>query len=138
MKRAAAGAVLALALACHRHPDSVPVPAGHSGPAAALLGRWTYRPPSGTGIQIALTIDSASRSAFGGRITRWFAGDVGADPKAFGPVTGSIDARDSVHLAIATPRSSILLVGALHGDTLALAPTGPPLGLPGAVFLRAR
>lgn len=138
MNRAAAGAVLALALACHRHPDPLPIPADHPGPAAALLGRWTYRSPSGSGIQIDLAIDSASRSAFSGRITRWFAGDVGADPKAFGPVTGSIDGRDSVHLAIATPRSSIHLAGALHGDTLALAPTGPPLGLPGAAFLRAR
>ena len=131
----------ALALACHGRPDAAPVPSPGGGgphdPAAALLGRWTYRTP-GPGIQLELVIDRAQERAFAGHVTRWMAGDVGADPRTFGPVTGTVDAADSVHLSLVTPRSAIALVGTLRADTLTLAPTGPPLGVPGARLIRSR
>jgi len=69
-------------------------------PAAALFGTWQYhsgvardttRPSLNAGLQFALTFDSvAGRAAFG-RVSRWFAGDVGALPGTFGRVVATVD-----------------------------------------------
>src|SRR5881296_2852332 len=79
-----------------------------SAPAAVMLGRWQYatlatsreRPSLNAGLQVTLAIDSVQKTDFGGHVERWFAGDVGISPDAFGPIVGKIAAGDQVVLTI--------------------------------------
>ena len=67
-------------------------------PAAIMLGEWQYQRPAtagekpslGAGLLVTIVIDSVEGAQFVGRVTSWFAGDVGVPIDRFGPVTGSL------------------------------------------------
>ncbi len=60
-------------------------------PAAAMLGEWNYssapvaydRPSLNAGLLVTIVVESSDGMHFRGRITRWFAGDVGVSPDVF-------------------------------------------------------
>jgi hypothetical protein len=98
-------------------------------PAAVMLGGWTYDSPTigdhapspNTGLHVTLAVDSVQGMRFFGRVTRWFSGDVGIAPDAFGPLTGSVDGAGGVTVVIAravpgTP--SLTTTGEIAGDVL--------------------
>ena len=97
--------------------------------AAIMVGEWSYRAPHrpdesptlNAGLQVRITVDSLEGLRFWGRVTFWFAGDVGIAPSAFGRVWGQIDDGSGVMLEI--PRASlgqaaVRVVGELAGDVL--------------------
>lgn len=155
MTRLAAGVVLAFGaiapVAC-RHPIQAVIPKGAAG--TAMLGQWEYLAPrrgsAGTiltaGLQVTLEIDSAEGRTFHGHVARWFAGDLGALPGTFGPVTGTVADAGGVSVTInyANPEMPpIALAGTLAGDTLviphpATADAGPFRALTRAAFVRIR
>ena len=98
-------------------------------PAAVMLGEWSYvsphvagaAPELNAGLRAQIGIDSLDGMRFGGRVTLWFAGDVGISPSGFGRIAGRIDEHNGVTLEI--PRSSpsqlaVMVVGELAGDVL--------------------
>ena len=98
-------------------------------PAAAMLGEWSYSSAPVTrdkrslsaGLLVTIAVESVDAMHFRGRITRWFAGDVGISPDVFGPVTGSMDSNDQVTVVI--PRTApggptLMIVALLSGDIL--------------------
>ena len=98
-------------------------------PAAAMLGEWNYssapvaydRPSLVAGLLVTIVVESADGMHFRGRVTRWFAGDVGVAPDVFGPVTGSMDGNDQVTVLIsrtAPGEPPLAIVGVLSGDVL--------------------
>jgi len=95
-------------------------------PAALMLGEWSYAAPSrssesptlNTGLHVVVTIDSVGDRRFWGRITLWFAGDVGIAPSGFGRITGRIDEHNGVTLEIPRASSTVMVVGDLAGDVL--------------------
>ncbi len=140
-------------LACGHRQAPPPAPQGRG---VVMFGRWEYvapaKPPAraptlGAGLLVALEIDSAQGPLFYGRVARWFAGDAGTPPSAFGPVTGTVS-EQWVQLAISFTRTgaSQITVGArLAGaDTLAIETAtrgndpGPFAQGPGAIFVRTR
>ena len=95
----------------------------------AIRGEWNYAsapvvrevPSLNTGLRVTIVIDSLDTMQFGGRVTFWFAGDVGFPPSAFGPVTGSLDEDGEVTMWIplaAPGASTITIVGTVAGDVL--------------------
>ena len=98
-------------------------------PAAAMLGEWNSssapvasdRPSLNAGLLVTIAVESCDAVHFRGRITRWFAGDVGIAPDVFGPVTGSMDGNDQVTVRIsrtAPGEPTLAIVGVLSGDVL--------------------
>jgi hypothetical protein len=98
-------------------------------PAAVMLGEWRYaraapaaEPPSlNAGLFVTIAIDSAAGSRFTGRVTAWFAGDVGISVDAFGPVTGSLDETDRVMLLIAARTGELpahTVIGQIEDDVI--------------------
>ena len=98
-------------------------------PAAAMLGAWSYssasdardKPSLGAGLLVTIAVESVDAMHFRGRITRWFAGDVGVSPDVFGPVAGSMDGNDRVTVLI--PRAApggptLTIIGLLSADVL--------------------
>lgn len=94
-----------------------------------ILGEWRYAsalvvretPSLNTGLRVTIVIDSLDVIQFRGRVTFWFAGDIGFPPDAFGPVTGSLDEDGAVTMWIpfATPGApAITIVGTVAGDVL--------------------
>lgn len=63
-----------------------------------MLGEWLHSLPSASastpvlnvGVFVSIAIDSVREMQFGGRVTRWFAGDMDIT-RNFGPVGGSLD-----------------------------------------------
>ena len=98
---------LALA-ACGGEPTAPRSPA----PAAVLLGRWDYAraaarrgsPSLNAGLHVTLAIDYVADADFGGRVERWFSGDVGVSPDVFGPVVGTMETREQLTLTIPLAR----------------------------------
>lgn len=94
--------------------------------AAAMLGTWSYasapvpreEPSLNAGLHVTIAIDSVDGSQFRGRVTLWFAGDVGLSPEAFGPVAGSVDGDTRVTLVIPS--------AAAGGPTLTMLATLAP------------
>jgi hypothetical protein len=145
-------AVAAVAPAACRHAIQPVIPKGAAG--TAMLGQWEYLAPKRAqagavltaGLQVTLEIDSAKGSAFQGHVARWFAGDLGALPGTFGPVTGTVGEAGAVSVTISyanTEMPPIALAGTLSGDTLviphpATADAGPFRALAGAAFVRIR
>lgn len=122
-----------------------------------MLGLWEYagaRPAGGEpslsqGFRVALEIDSAVADRFRGRVTLWFAGDVGIPRQAFGPVEGTVRADGEVTLVIPYAKASVepvTIAGRLTGggDTLAIgasrrgAEPGPFAAAAGSRFVRNR
>jgi hypothetical protein len=96
---------------------------------------------------VTIVIDSLDTLQFRGRVTFWFAGDVGFPPDAFGPVTGTLDEDGTVTMWIlfATPgAAAITIVGTVAGDVLTvreswLGANPPPGPFPsGGCFERSR
>lgn len=98
-------------------------------PADVMLGEWSYAAPNrigesptlNTGLHVVVTIDSVEDMRFWGRVTLWFAGDVGIARSAFGRIAGRIDEHNGVTLEI--PRQlpgqvSVMVMGELVGDAL--------------------
>ncbi|HWC73689.1 MAG TPA: hypothetical protein VG454_07100 [Gemmatimonadales bacterium] len=126
--RSLPGAALSLAAACvtacanPTASSSAPPPP----PAAVMLGEWRHTsasaaaPPSlNTGLSVSITIDSARDVRFWGRVTLWFAGDVGIPASRFGPVTGSVDSARAVLLQIEVKQAAALrLEGEISQDRL--------------------
>lgn len=155
MKRVTAAIVLALGamapVAC-RHPIQAVIPKGAAG--TAMLGQWEYLAPRRgragavltAGLQVTLEIDSAEGRAFHGHVARWFAGDLGALPGTFGPVTGTVADAGAVSVTInyaSAEMPPIALAGTLSGDTLVIphpvtADAGPFRALTRAAFVRIR
>ena len=90
-------------MSCHHAKPGTSGPAGaHALPpdtgAVRLLGLWEYvsarthhpdsTPHAGAGLLITVAIDSVRGNELMGHVARWFAGDMGARPGAFGPVRG--------------------------------------------------
>ncbi len=111
--------------ACAEAPTAL-APAESSGP---ILGEWNYAsalrvpeaPSLNTGLRVTIVIDSLDTLQFRGRVTFWFAGDVGFPPSAFGPVTGSLDEDGGVTIWIpfAAPGvATITIAGTVAGDVL--------------------
>ena len=120
-------------------------------PAAVLLGRWDYFPASrapatqapalGGGLQVTLEFDSVSGGTAYGRVRRWFAGDVGISPRAFGQVVGRVIGGE-VELTLSRPQLIIVRAALVGRDTLAITTSrigsdpGPFAQDPGAKFVR--
>jgi len=97
-----------------------------------IIGEWRYasvppireEPSLNTGLRVTIVIESLDGTQFRGRVGLWFAGDVGARPDAFGPVTGSLDGAGGVMIWIpltAPGASAITIVGTVVGDVLTVA-----------------
>jgi len=152
VKVGAAALLLAVAPAGCRHAIQPVIPKGAAG--TAMLGQWEYLAPRRAqagailtaGLQVTLEIDSAEGRAFHGHVARWFAGDLGALPGTFGPVTGSVGDEGDVRVTINYANAAlppIALAGSLSGDTLIIphpetADAGPFRALARAAFVRIR
>jgi tungstate transport system substrate-binding protein len=133
--------------------ETTPLPGRGTG--SALAGRWEYvalprgapaqAPALATGLQVTLAFDSSAGDSAFGKVTRWFAGDVGVSPGNFGLVRARASGAE-VELVIPFRRGgapAITVQGTLVGaDTLAIndvhqgdAP-GPFARGPGAAFAR--
>jgi len=94
-------------------------------PAAAnLVGDWLLRadpplPPDG--LRITVTFDSAAASDVFGRISHFFSGNVGTDPRAYVPFVGSLTDDGAIEFT-ARHRDPTLLglsvLGRVAGDTV--------------------
>jgi hypothetical protein len=70
---------------------------------------------------VEVAVDSLDGIRFWGRVTLWFAGDVGVPPTAFGRVFGTIDESNGVTLVIPrepTDAHPLMVLGQLAGDVL--------------------
>ena len=109
--------------ACTGDPLALP-------PAAVMRGAWRYEStpvvrhsPLNEGLKVTIAIDSIDRMRFRGQVTRWFAGDVGVAPTAFGPVSGWVDGHGAVTVLIAPADPgpvTLTVVGALDHDILTI------------------
>jgi hypothetical protein len=110
--------------ACSRGPTAPP-----PRDLGVILGEWSYArvppvpeaPSLNVALRVTIVIDSLDAMQFRGRVGLWFAGDVGARPDAFGPVTGSLDDAGGVTIRIpltAPGASAISIVGTVVGDVL--------------------
>jgi len=100
-------------------------------PAAVMLGEWSYRAPHrfdesptlNAGLQVHISIDSLAGMRFWGRVTLWYAGDVGISPSTFGRVAGRLGDSNRVSLEIpraSTEGSTVMVMGELAGDVLTI------------------
>jgi len=113
--------------ACAEGPTALPPPDS----LGVILGEWSYAsapvvreaPSLNTGFRVTIVIEALDTMRFLGRVSFWFAGDVGFPPDAFGPVTGSLDEDGAVTMRIpfATPGApAITIVGTVAGDVLTI------------------
>jgi len=73
--------------------------------AAAFLGDWELRgdpPQRPPGFSLTITVDSAAESHYFGRLTHYFAGNVGRDPREFEAFRDSVRTDGVVSLVIPT------------------------------------
>jgi tungstate transport system substrate-binding protein len=135
-------------LLARRLPDGTPAFVTRTGgctsdttaadPRPGLEGTWEYQAPGG-GLVVTLVFDSIAGADVFGRVTRWFAGDVGRPAGTFGRVAGHTDGQ-GVAFTIPFAQSGIPPIrarGALRGDTLTIVSDerGGPFA-PGASFVR--
>lgn len=92
-----------------------------------MLGEWalTVGDVSGgtPGLRLTLVVDSGTSEAFFGRVTHFFSGNVGLDPRIFRPFRGTVseDGRVEIPIEPATSDAPPLhLGGRLRGDALQL------------------
>ena len=96
-----------------------------------ILGEWSYAsrvaateaPILNAGLRVTIVIDDIDGTVLRGRVAKWFAGDVGIAPNAFGPVTGAIDAAGVVSLRIprtAVGSAPITIIGTVDGRLLTI------------------
>ncbi len=122
-------ATMVLMFACaRRNSDSdalhrIDSPPGQSADAH-LVGNWLLRadpplPPDG--LRITVTIDSAKSSNVFGRISHYFSGNVGTDPREYRPFVGVLKARGGVEFTIDKTDPTLpglSVVGQFAADTL--------------------
>ena len=122
-------------------------------PSAVMLGAWSYATPHvagaepslNAGLHVQMAIDSLEGMRFWGRVTLWFAGDVGIPPTAFGRVSGTVDGGNGVTLVIPrqpTNARPLMVTGDLAGDVLTVlechAGTEPGPFVARTAFLRIK
>jgi len=122
-------------------------------PSAVMLGEWSYTSPQvvgaapdlNAGLHVQIAIDSLEGMRFWGRVTLWFAGDVGIPPTAFGRVSGTVDGSNGVTLVIPrqpTNARPLMVTGDLAGDVLTVlechAGTEPGPFVARTAFLRIK
>jgi len=122
-------------------------------PSAVMLGEWSYathhvagaEPSLNAGLHVQIAIDSLEGMRFWGRVTLWFAGDVGIPPTAFGRVSGTVDGGNGVTLVIPrqpTNARPLMVRGDLAGDVLTVlechAGTEPGPFVARTAFLRIK
>lgn len=96
------------------------------GAATEIVGEWELRshPPSRMpGLQLTVTVDSASGTRYFGRLTNYFAGDVGMDPRDYESFADSI--RPGGYVVFAMPATDpemlgIVMEGTVEADTVRL------------------
>ena len=96
-----------------------------------MLGEWSYvgphvireTPDLNAGLRVQIAIDLLEGMRFWGRVTLWFARDVGIPPAAFGRVSGTVDGGNGVTLVIPrepTNARPLMVRGDLAGDVLTI------------------
>jgi hypothetical protein len=106
--------------------DSTSEVVSDSGPAAALLGDWVLQgvpPQRMPGLHITLTVDSVSGARYFGRLSNYFSGNVGQDPRAYEAYGDSVRAGGIVSFSLPRVDSDMLgmqMNGRLAVDTIAL------------------
>jgi len=100
-------------------------PAG--GTTTGLVGNWELQsdPPQRLpGIRLTVTVDSTSGTRFFGRLSNYFSGDVGIDPRSFESFADSIRPDGSLTFAMPTVDRTMLgivLEGTYTTDTIRLS-----------------
>jgi len=92
--------------------------------AAALLGNWELRsdpPQRPPGFSLTITVDSAAESHYFGRLSHYFAGNVGRDPREFEAFRDSVRTDGVVRLVI--PTVDIDMVGIVMEGSVTAADT---------------
>jgi hypothetical protein len=96
------------------------------GIAAELVGNWELRsepPQRMPGLHMTVTVDSTSGTRYFGRLSNYFSGDVGIDPREFEPFVDSIGSDRTVTFVMPTmdgQLSGIEMEGSLLPDTVRL------------------
>jgi len=118
-----------------------------------MLGDWSYTSPQvvgaapdlNAGLRVQIAIDSLEGMRFWGRVTLWFAGDVGIPPTAFGQASGTVDGGNGVTLVIPrqpTNARPLMVTGDLAGDVFTIlechAGTEPGPFVARTAFLRIK
>ena len=97
-----------------------------SGAAAALVGDWELRsdpPQRMPGLRLTVTVDSATGVRYFGRLTNYFSGNVGGDPRVYEAFVDSIRPDGSVTFVLPTvdrDMLGIVMEGTLSADTIQL------------------
>lgn len=95
--------------------------------APAPVGTWTLAPPPGAdrpGIQLTIAIDSARSGTLWGRMTHYFAGNMGIDASRLAPFEGTLSADGRVEFAVewsGGQAPGFAFAGTLTGDTITLS-----------------
>ncbi len=83
-------------------------------PSEALVGDWNLAadpPLQPPGWHMRVTIDSARGSSFFGRLTYYFAGNVGGDLSAFEPFVGNVNSEGGIAFTIRQRDPAMLGIG---------------------------
>lgn len=113
----------------HSAEQTIETPAGarlEVDSGAALIGNWELRsdpPQPMPGFRLTVTVDSATETGYFGRLTNYFSGNVGIDPRQYAAFVDSIRPDGSVTFAMpAIDRTmlGITLQGTLAADTIQL------------------
>ncbi len=91
-----------------------------------LVGAWTLGATApagsvGAGLQLDFHIDSVRSSSVFGRLTRFFAGDVGLDASRFSRFSGTLDQDSLISLTVSTdddPASTISVSGMVRANSI--------------------
>ena len=92
--------------------------------AAALVGDWYLEsepPTPRPGLSMRFTVDSTDGPSYFGRLSHYFAGNVGGDLTAFKPFVGSMDDHDLVEFRVDQVDPAMLGIvvqGRLGADTI--------------------
>lgn len=113
----------------HRAEDATETPAEArpaTGTAAALIGDWELRSDPlqrMPGLRLTVTVDSVTGAWYFGRLTYYFSGNVGGDPREYEPFVDSIRPYGIVTFVLPTvdrDMLGIVLEGTLTTDTIQL------------------
>jgi len=123
------GAVTTLSLTCARGDPNVYVSSENESPAgqqaaANLVGDWLLRadpplPPDG--LRITVTLDSTVASDVFGRISHFFSGNVGSDPRAYVPFVGALTDGGTIEFTVRhrePTQPGLSVFGRVAGDTV--------------------
>jgi hypothetical protein len=102
-----------------------------------LVGIWELasEPPQPMpGFRIAFTVDSVKQSRYFGRLTHYFAGNVGGNLEVFQPFAGSVEPRGRVEFRVdrndptelGIVAAGLLRADTIHVDTLIIGPDTLP------------